>query len=77
MFTISTHYSFGEYQYSNLAHWAYGAAGVGGVSAFGIPTPAGGVPTTGSASYRGMIEGTSTVMVSFGDWGMGAAGIGG
>jgi hypothetical protein len=63
-FTIRAHHSYSgaaakyQYQYSNLAAWAVGS--VDGVTAFGIATPASGVPVTGSASYQGIIEGTST-----------------
>ena len=51
------------YLYSALAWWSkwtgaysYEAGGL----AFGIPTPAGGVPLTGSATYNGSISGLTT-----------------
>ena len=69
-FMIRAHYaseaSDHRYSYSNIATWGASAAVTGstsiaGLSAFGIPTPAGAVPVTGSASYQGFIEGHSTV----------------
>ena len=63
-FMIRAHHSYSgaaakyQYQYSNLAAWAVGS--VDGVTAFGMATPASGVPVIGSASYQGIIEGTST-----------------
>lgn len=67
-FIIRAHHSFTnpdvKYSYSNIAQWAVtdpGVFGIGGLSAFGIATPAGGVPVTGSASYNGFLEGFSTV----------------
>lgn len=61
-FMIRTHYSYAEptvrYLYSNLAPWSVGS--VGGVTAFGMATLAGGVPVVGSASYQGIIEGRTT-----------------
>ena len=55
-----------RYSYSNLAVWGASAAltgssGIAGYSAIGIPTPPGAVPVSGSASYHGLIEGSSTV----------------
>ena len=46
------------YQYSRLFEWAGGDNA--GYEAIGIPTPAGGVPVTGSASYTGPILGRTT-----------------
>lgn len=46
------------YQYSRLLYWFDGASF--GNEAIGIATEAGGVPTTGSASYAGTIQGTTT-----------------
>lgn len=73
-FTILAHRGFSEpefqYRYSNLALWAVpltgSQSGLSGVTAFGIATPPGGVPVSGSASYQGMVQGTSTVT---GPWG--------
>ena len=56
-----------DYDYSNLAH--YPTLAWGAVTAFGMATPASGVPVTGSASYSGMILGDSTEMVDYGSWG--------
>ena len=56
-----------QYQYSNLFNWSVGnvggvsGSGVTGSTAFGIATPAGGVPVTGTATYRGLITGVSTI----------------
>lgn len=61
-FLIRAHYSYSNpdyrYLYSNFAAW--GAGDAGGHAAFGMATPASGVPTTGSATYNGLIEGTAT-----------------
>lgn len=48
------------YTYAALAHWWNDASGRSGDVAFGIPTPAGGIPTTGTASYAGTLSGQST-----------------
>jgi hypothetical protein len=48
------------YQYSALASWSNADIGLFGGLAFGIPTPAGGVPTSGTATYSGEIAGHST-----------------
>ena len=68
-FMIRAHYSYpasnsARYQYSNLAPWRVGS--VSGYTAFGMATPASGVPVTGSASYQGMIEGGTTETYSDG-----------
>ena len=54
------------YKYSALALWSDPQAGLYGGLAFGIPTPAGGVPTTGTATYAGQISGRTTE--TFYDW---------
>ena len=60
------------YQYSALAALYQDPSAVGvyaAGNAFGIPTPVGAVPTTGSATYNGSIVGFSTETVSdFGAW---------
>jgi hypothetical protein len=56
-----------KYLYSNLADWHSGAPG--GSIAFGIATPAGGVPTSGSATYAGLISGYTNELVNYGEWG--------
>lgn len=62
IFLIRAHHSYSEpdvrYLYSNLAAWSGG--GQGGYVAFGMATTAGGVPTTGSATYNGFVEGSAT-----------------
>jgi len=77
-FMIRAHYDYPEperYRYSNLAAW--GGDGLGGTTAFGMATPAGSVPVSGSATYNGMIEGWSSEVADFGDWGLGQGGISG
>jgi hypothetical protein len=71
-FLIRAHYSYPDqtdrrYQYSNLAAWGRteGSVGLGGYVAFGMATPAGSVPITGSASYEGFIEGVATVQYPY------------
>ena len=49
-----------RYQYSNLAAWGARDVG-GGLVAFGFATPQGAIPTSGSGSYKGLVEGGSTV----------------
>jgi hypothetical protein len=71
-FMIRAHYAYPaeyQYRYSNLAVWAAADAagqGVGGITAFGMPTPVDGIPRSGSASYSGIIEGGSTVQCTCG-----------
>jgi hypothetical protein len=52
------------YHYSELASW--GSADELGAFAFGTLTPSGGVPTTGSAMYKGLVQGWSDVIASDG-----------
>ena len=49
-----------SYRYSALAYWSHPSDGDVGALAFGIPTPSGAVPVTGSANYSGVIAGRST-----------------
>jgi len=49
------------YSYSELAAWFGGGSRIGEV-AFGMPTAAGQVPVSGSASYSGIVGGTSDVV---------------
>ena len=81
-FMLRAHFGFSDlelkYQYSNLAAWSRSetlgsAAGVRGYTAFGMATPTGGVPLSGSATYQGKIEGISTVPFTF-DYGQFGAG---
>ena len=53
------------YAYSALGGWADLSSGRYGIFAFGIPTPTGGVPTTGSANYAGTLLGRSTAFSEF------------
>lgn len=48
-----------DYQYSNLFRWGDRGPTVFGFEAIGIATPAGGVPVTGSASYAGLLLGST------------------
>jgi hypothetical protein len=54
-----------QYRYSNLATWALPEPGEtdwpsrSGVVALGVPTAAGAVPTTGTGTYQGQIQGIS------------------
>jgi hypothetical protein len=47
----------GDYQYSRLFEWSDNGSTINGHEAIGMATPAGGVPVTGSATYRGEIIG--------------------
>jgi hypothetical protein len=54
-----------NYSYSSLAYWGEGVGAYWDDSrftAFGVATPAGAVPVTGSASYNGVIAGDSDVL---------------
>jgi hypothetical protein len=51
-----------DYIYSEMGFWASSAAGRTGAVAFGIPTPSGAVPTTGSATFTGKAAGTADIM---------------
>jgi len=57
------------YSYSELAGWGSRDAGRWGYVAFGDGTPAGGVPTSGSATYSGIVAGSADVMVPDGLYG--------
>lgn len=60
-----------RYEYSSLADWAVdvgGPAAKGGWVVFGMPTPASGVPTSGTALYAGQIRGVGTFPAK-GGWG--------
>lgn len=48
-----------RYLSSNLAAWAYPGTSIFGVTAFGIPTPAGAVAGQGMVTYTGFLEGGS------------------
>lgn len=50
------------YNFSALAFWTVPGqeAGISGGVAFGLPTPAGAVPITGTATYNGSISGSAT-----------------
>lgn len=63
-FTFITHLDPGnEYKYSNIAIWGDKVGAYwddANYTAFGMATPAGGVPVTGSASYSGEIVGATS-----------------
>ena len=50
------------YAHSEMGGWGSAAAGRYGYIAFGVPTPEGGVPTTGSATFSGLVQGNADVM---------------
>lgn len=52
------------YSYSELASYNSGDSGQIGAFAFGVLTPAGAVPVTGSATYSGTVMGKSDVIAS-------------
>jgi len=65
------------YSYSEIATWAANDIG-GGTIAFGSATPSGAVPTTGSASYSGVVLGQSDVTeASVWDYGTAAVAVSG
>ena len=51
------------YSYSELGGWGSQAASRWGYVAFGVPTPSGAVPFTGSASFDGLVSGSSDIML--------------
>jgi hypothetical protein len=51
------------YAYSELALWHTDVSRRTGAFAFGVPTPLGGVPITGSATYQGIAAGSTDVTV--------------
>ena len=52
------------YLHSELAGWGSSAEQRWGYSAFGIATPPGGVPTSGSAAFQGVVSGSTDIMVA-------------
>jgi hypothetical protein len=50
------------YSYSEMGGWGSAAAGRYGAIAFGVPTPADGVPMTGSATFEGRVQGSADIM---------------
>ena len=52
------------YTHSELASWGSAAQGRWGYTAFGNPTPDGGVPTSGSATFRGVVSGSTDIMLA-------------
>ena len=50
------------YKYSEYGNWYARDTGRSGWIAFGIPTPAAGVPTTGTATYAGTVHGSADIM---------------
>lgn len=52
------------YLYSELAGWGSSADSRWGYVAFGLPTPAGSVPKTGSAQFKGVVSGNTDIMVA-------------
>jgi hypothetical protein len=62
-----------RYRYASFASWFLGIDDgndhQSGQLVFGTPTPAGGMPQTGSASYSGMINGEADVPTDLGGYG--------
>lgn len=52
----------GDYDYSEIGAWGSAAAGRYGAMAFGEATPSGSVPTTGSATFQGIVWGNADIM---------------
>ena len=50
------------FAYSELAAWGSAAQGRYGYVGFGSPTPQGSVPTTGSATFAGLVQGTTDIL---------------
>jgi hypothetical protein len=50
------------YSYSELGGWGSASAARWGYTAFGEPTPAGGVPVTGTATFNGTVSGNADIM---------------
>lgn len=63
-----------RYNYASFGRWYVDPAsdpGTGeGIFAFAVPTPTGGVATTGSAEYSGLITGTADFGADGGGWGI-------
>lgn len=59
--------SSGGYQYSALFEWSDKDGTIIGHEAIGIPTPAAGIPVTGSASYLGLVLGHTSEVQGFAD----------
>lgn len=52
-----------DYSYSEMGGWGSRAASRYGYVAFGMATPDGGVPTSGSATFEGKVMGSADVML--------------
>jgi len=52
------------FSYSELGGWGSAAASRWGYVAFGVPTPEGAVPTTGSATFQGYASGNTDIMIA-------------
>lgn len=50
------------YSFSELAVWGSAAQGRFGFVGFGVPTPQGSVPVTGSATFSGLVRGTTDIL---------------
>lgn len=60
LFTVPARWS--GYRYSEYGNWFSRENNRSGWVAFGIPTPTGGVPTAGSATYQGIVHGSADIM---------------
>lgn len=61
-FAISNSAKWDDYHYSEMAAWGSAAASRFGSVAFGISTPAGAVPMTGSGTFEGKVQGSADIM---------------
>ena len=52
------------YTYSEIASWGSSAQHRRGYFAFGVATPVGGVPTSGSATFQGAAYGSTDIMIA-------------
>lgn len=59
---ISNAAKWSGYSYSEMGGWGSAAAGRYGKIAFGIPTPSESMPTSGSATFEGRVQGNADIM---------------
>ena len=60
-YLVTTNSRNSGYSYSEVGGWGSAAAGRWGYVAFGDPTPAAGVPITGTATFTGAISGSADI----------------
>ena len=59
---ISNSAKWDDYSYSEMGSWGSASASRYGGTAFGVPTQASAVPTTGSATFDGKVQGSADIM---------------